>query len=90
MGRVFSARLDEGAIDELNRSVEALGITKKQFLEEAIRLRARALGDAEAVWEETLGAWKRREKPQTTITAGRRAMRRAFQRRNRRGARLHR
>jgi len=36
--KIFSARLDEMAIDELNRCTRRLGLSKKQFLEEAIVL----------------------------------------------------
>ncbi len=46
MDKIFSARLDEMAIDELNRRTRRLGLSKKQFLEEAIRLRAAQEGTA--------------------------------------------
>ncbi len=40
MEKIFSARLDEAVLDELDRVTRRLAITKKQFLEEAIRMRA--------------------------------------------------
>lgn len=43
MDKVFSARLDERAIQEMTRVAKRLGMTKKEFLESAIRLRAQHL-----------------------------------------------
>ena len=60
MDTVFSARLDETVIDELNRCARQLGLSRKRFLEEASRPRAgqaRTAAGAD-VWAETAGAWK--------------------------------
>jgi hypothetical protein len=78
--KVLSARLDEAVVAELGRMVRRLGMTEKQFLEEAIRLRSRQADNAENqdVWADTLGAWKRREKPETTIRKARRAFEESF------------
>jgi hypothetical protein len=75
MDRVFSARLDEAMVDELNRMTKRLGISKKQFLEEAIRLRLSrpSRGGARDLWAETCGAWRRSESPATTVRRTRRA-----------------
>ncbi len=85
MEKIFSARLDEAVLDELDRVTRQLGITKKQFLEEAIRLRAQQLSGETGVdiWAETLGTWKRKEKTETTIHRARRAFRRSFSRHHR-------
>ena len=85
MERIFSARLDEGALDELERVTRKLKMTKRKFLEEAIHLRARQLDGAEAgdVWSETLGAWNRPERPETTIRRARTAFRRTLGRHQR-------
>jgi hypothetical protein len=91
MEKIFSARLDEAILDELDRVTRRLGVTKKQFLEEAIRLRAQQLSGETGVdiWAETSGAWKRAEEPQTTIRTARRAFQRSFGRHQRgRDARL--
>ena len=92
MQKVFSARLDEAALDVLHRVTRRLGISKRQFLEEAIRLRAREADRTGAadVWGETLGAWSRRESPQTTVTRARRPWRRGFDRHHQRHARVRR
>ena len=91
MDKIFSARLDETTLHEMNRAARRLGITKKRFLEEAIRLRTQQAGAGADIWAETLGAWKRREAPEESIAAARRAFRKSFERHHRgRNARLHR
>jgi len=84
MQKIFSARLDEAALDEMDRVTRRLRMSKRQFLEEAIQLRARALTaeDGGDVWAETLGAWRRSEKPETTIRRARQAFRGTFERRH--------
>lgn len=85
MQKILSARIDESSIEELERSARQLGISKKQFLEEAIRLRAReAEGQGvQDVWSETLGAWRRRACPAATVRAAREAFNKAFERHQR-------
>jgi hypothetical protein len=73
MDKILSARLDESAIEELDRMSRRLGLTKKRFLEEAIRLRAAQAAEETDVWSETSGAWRRRESTPTTIRRARRA-----------------
>ncbi len=92
MEKIFSARLDEAALDEMERVTRRLKMTKRRFLEEAIHLRAQQLGGGDTdIWSETLGAWKRAERPETTILSARREFRRGFARHQRRKrARVHR
>ena len=81
MDKIFSARLDEAALDEMDRVTRQLRISKRQFLEEAIRLRARVEAGAQPdVWAETLGAWDRKEAPAATLRTARAAFRRSFER----------
>ena len=86
MQKIFSTRLEEATIDELTRVARRLGVPKRQFLEEAIRLRVRALtapdGDDD-IWSVTLGAWRRPEAPRTTVRRARRAFERGFARHHR-------
>ena len=84
MQKIFSARLDEAALDEMDRVTRKLRMSKRQFLEEAIWLRAHAVrsDDGGDVWSETLGAWRRSESPETTIGRARRAFERTFSRRH--------
>jgi hypothetical protein len=83
MTKVLSTRLDERVIDELERATRALHISKKQFLEEAIRLRAAQTTREERlrIVRETAGAWQRDESPEETIENIRRESREAWERR---------
>lgn len=91
MDKVFSARLDETAIEEMSRSAKRLGMTKKEFLESAIRLRVRDVEKSTGtdVWEETCGAWARDESVDSTRQRSRAAfeasLRRHQGRRQKRG-----
>jgi hypothetical protein len=79
--KIFSARLDEAALDEMERVARRLKMTKRKFLEEAIHLRARQPdGEGADIWAETLGAWKRKERPEATIRKARGEFRRSFTR----------
>ena len=40
MQKMFSTRLEEATLNEMERATRRLGISKRQFLEEAIQLRA--------------------------------------------------
>lgn len=82
MQKVFSARIDEEVLDQLDRITRSLRMTKRKFLEEAIRRLAKDLredGDRD-IWAETSGAWKRRETPEQTIRTSRQTMRKSFDR----------
>ena len=85
MQKIFSTRLDEATINEMERATRTLGMSKRQFLEEAIRLRVeRVIRDEHGdVWGETLGAWRRRESGATTIRRARQAFQLTFDRRHR-------
>ncbi len=89
MDRVFSARLDEAAIEDMSRASKKLGITKKEFLESAIRLRVREVERAARtdLWQETCGAWARDETPDVTRSRSRRTLEASFRRHHRRRAR---
>ncbi len=70
MSKVLSTRLDEDVIAELDRATRRLGITKKRFLEEAIRMRAEADPKAELLeaLASSFGAWDRPDQtPEETI-----------------------
>ena len=93
MQKIFSTRLEEATLNELARVTRQLGISKRQFLEEAIHQRAQGVmgGVRGDVWSETLGAWRRNESAGTTIRRARREIERSFERHHRPpDARLHR
>jgi Ribbon-helix-helix protein, copG family len=73
--KALSIRLDETAMDELDHAAKRLGISKRQFLEEAIHQQASRMtaDDNLDVWAETCGVWERREPPRVTIRKARRA-----------------
>ena len=93
MQKIFSTRLEEATLNEMERATRRLGISKRQFLEEAIQLRAQQMsgGDQGDIWTETLGAWRRPEHAETAIRRARRQLRRSFERHHHAGhARVHR
>ena len=83
MDKVISARLDEEAIAQMELVTRRLRITKKQFLEDAIRDHARHLAENDQfdVWSHSFGAWRRgRERPATTVAKAREKCRKSFER----------
>ncbi|MGH7804379.1 MAG: ribbon-helix-helix protein, CopG family [Candidatus Binatia bacterium] len=82
MDKVLSVRVDETALDALNRAARRLGLSKKRLVEEAIRLRVgkEELDAANDVWSETAGAWRRRESPGSTVRKARKAFTAATER----------
>lgn len=82
MDRSLSVRLDSGVLDEMERALKTRRISKRRFLEDAIRRSARQLpGDAQPdVWARTLGAWQRSETPEASVRRARTAFRQAFDR----------
>lgn len=82
MDKIFSVRLDQAVLDEMERAARRLKMTKRRFLEEAIHLRASQLSDGEDgdVWSETLGAWRRGERPETAIRRARQQFQQGFER----------
>ena len=93
MQKIFSTRLDEATLNEMDRVTRKLGLSKREFLEAAILDRVARLGvdKQEDVWAETLGAWQRRESGATTIRRARQAFRHSLGRHyGPAGARVHR
>lgn len=85
MDKIFSTRLNESVVVELERVTKRCGMTKKRFLEEAIHAHARQLSADEDsdVWSETFGAWKRKQSAGQTVKKARNAFRKTFQRHHR-------
>lgn len=82
MDKVFSTRLPEEVIRELEDSSRRLGITRKQFLAEAIRLRATDTSRQQAreILARAAGSWKRDEPPGDTVREAREPFREAWRR----------
>jgi predicted transcriptional regulator len=69
MDKILSARVDESIVRRIGRLAQRLHTTKKAVIEAAILSYAEKSetekdGD---IWEETLGAWKRRESPGESV-----------------------
>jgi hypothetical protein len=84
MDKIFSARLDESSIMEMDRAAHHLKITKKKFLENAIHLMAESVEGHETGenWAQTSGAWKRKESPAALIREIREKFKDNFKRRH--------
>ena len=82
MDKVLSTRLDEKVIAELERATQKLGMTKKQFLEEAISLRAKETSTEERLLlvRQSQGAWDREEMVEETLARHRQDRARQFRR----------
>src|SRR3989442_14323107 len=80
MDKIFSTRLDESVIVELERVTKRHGMTKKQLVEQAIQERARQLtvGESSSGWTETFGAWNRKETAAQTVNKTRNQFHRTF------------
>ena len=85
MQKIFSTRLDEATLNEMERVTRRLGISKRRLLEDAIQQRVRRLVSEQAadIWADTLGAWQRKEPTGTIIRRARRAFQRGFERHHR-------
>ena len=85
MDKIFSARLDESVLSEMDRVVTQQRMTKKKFLEQAIHHMAETLSVPEEkdVWALTCGAWKRKESANTIVKQIRAKTRESFERHQR-------
>ena len=82
MDKILSARVDESIVRQLGRLAQKLHTTKKAVIEAAI-LSYEEKAETEKgidIWEETLGAWKRREPPGETVKQVRQAFRESMKR----------
>ncbi|MBP9114157.1 MAG: hypothetical protein KBF88_15200 [Polyangiaceae bacterium] len=82
MDKIFSARIDDSVLRELDVATARLGMTKKAFLEHAIRLAAGSLEQSpnDEIWETAFGAWEREESAAATVAHAKSQFRRASSR----------
>lgn len=82
MDKIFSARLDEAVIQRIAALAQRLGITKKAVVEGAVRMYAERVDARENadVFDQTLGAWQRKESPSQTVKKARQAFNNAMKR----------
>ena len=76
MDQVFSTRLDKDLIKKMNRFIQEKSITKKSFVEKAIRsLLNRKPNEEELdIIDRSFGAWKRYESASETWAKGRKTI----------------
>ena len=84
MDKILSARVDESIIRRIGTLAKQMRTTKKAVIEGAVRLYAEKIKSGEAdVFELTLGAWSRKERPSQTVAKARKAFRGSMERHHR-------
>lgn len=76
MDQVFSTRLDENLVRQINQFVKQRSLTKKGFVEQALRTYFNQLGSNMEfdIIDRTFGAWQREETPYETWSRSRKAL----------------
>ena len=80
MDRIFSTRVDESVVRQIGVLAQRLRKTKKAVIEDAVRLYAEKVEretNFDAL-EQTLGAWRRAESPDSIVEEAREAFRRSM------------
>jgi hypothetical protein len=82
MDKIISARVDESVAYLIDSLAHELGTSKKRVIEDAVRVYSQHLGEEKAinVFAETSGAWRRKEKTETTVRHARESFRKAYRR----------
>ncbi len=82
MDKLFSTRLDEDLIRQIDRFVKERPISKKKLIELSVRNYLDQIGasNEHEIINWSFGAWKRKEKPQDTWSQARRAFNKGFSR----------
>ena len=83
MDKIFSARMNEAVIHRIGSLARRLRTSKKRVLENAVETYAARIEQETRsdVFEETCGAWRRKETARQTVDEARAAFRRAMERR---------
>ena len=82
MDKILSARVDEMILNKISFLAQKLHVSKKKVIEGAVQLyaqRMEAAGDMN-VFEQTSGAWKRKETIEQTVTHAKSAFRKSMER----------
>jgi len=82
MDKVFSTRLDENLIRQIDRFVKSRSISKKSLIEKALRLYINSIGEKleHDMIDRSFGAWKREETAEKTWSQGRQTLNKSFKR----------
>lgn len=81
MDKIFSARLDEDIIERIGGLARRLRTSKKQIIENAVQRYSDNIDNEEKfdVFEQTCGAWRRKESAAQTVAAARKAFRKSME-----------
>jgi predicted transcriptional regulator len=84
--KILSARVDESVIQRISSLARRLNTSKKHVIENAVRDYARKIDQEENfdVFEQTSGAWRRKESASRIVEEARKAFRSSMERRRRR------
>ena len=82
MDKIFSTRLDEDLVRQIDRFVRERSITKKRLIEKAVRGYLEQMGEKveRDIVDRSFGAWRRDETAQETWSRAREAFKRSFAR----------
>jgi predicted transcriptional regulator len=83
MDKIFSTRVDESVIHRIGSLARRLRTSKKRVIEDAVETYAARIEREQKsdVFEETSGAWRRKETARRTVEEARAAFRQAMERR---------
>jgi predicted transcriptional regulator len=81
MDKIFSARVDEIVIQRIGSLARRLHTSKKQIIESAVRTYADKIDQEEKfdVFEQTCGAWHRKEPASRIVEAARASFRKSME-----------
>ena len=82
MHKIFSTRLDEDLVRQIDRFVRERSITKKSLIEKALRAYLEEMGEklGHDMVDRSFGAWRRDETAEETWLRAREAFNRSFKR----------
>ena len=85
MDKIFSTRLDDDLVRQIDRFVRAKSITKKSLIEKALRAYFDQVGERmeRDILECSFGLWKRDETAEETWTRARKTFNESFKRHGR-------
>ena len=82
MDKIFSARIHESAIQRIGSLARRLHISKKRIIENAVQTYADQIDreDQYDVFEQTCGAWRRKESARRIVVEARTMFRKSMER----------
>lgn len=80
MDKILSARVDEAVLHKLSFLAQKLHVSKKNIIEGAIKMYAQKMESSKdnSVFEQTSGAWKRKESVGQTVVHAKNAFKQSM------------